>query len=463
MRHKDKNRLIVGLLLVLLGGLPARAQLTEADVLSDLTAMALERNLGASERASDVEANRAAFDASRLAWRPTLSLDARFTRAGGGRTIDLPLGDLLNPVYQSLGSLTGQPGAFPVLDNQSIGFLREQEQETRVRLVQPVYQPRLTAAIRARRAAAEVSELGFDAYRAELTRDVAVAYYTLRQAEQNVAVLAAARELVDENLRVAERRQDAGDALPADVLRARAETFAVAGEQAGATRDLDLARSFLNTLLDRPLGTRIPTAQPDVSTQADDASLEVQQAQAAARRAELDQLDAAVRASQASVALAQADLRPSVAVALDAGVQGRGYVPDDDGPFYLASVVASWTLWRGGAARAEVRQARARLDAARTRRQSAEQQIRLQVRQADDAVRAGRVQINAAEQRLTAAREAFRLTNRLVAEGAATQVQFLDARTALTQAELGLAAARYDLLIQRARLDFAAGTFSPDR
>ncbi len=432
-------------------------------MLSDLTQAALDRNLALAETQAGVRSDRAAFDAARLGFRPRLSLDARFTRAGGGRTIELPLGDLLNPVYDALGQLTGQPGAFPTLDNESIPFLRDQEQETKLRLVQPIYQPRLTAAIGARRAQVEASESELEAVRASVTRDVATAYFTYRRAEQGVAILQAARTLVDENLRVAERRLSAGDALRADVLRAQAETFAVAGDQAAAMRDLDLSRSALNVLLDRPLDTPIPEAEATAYVLPDDQSaLGERQALAVARRAELDQLSAAIRASESAVELARADLRPSVALALDAGVQGRGYVPDDDGPFYLASVVASWTLWGGGAERAETRQAQADLERVRVGRDRAEQQIRLQVQQASDAVRAERARLLATEQRVTAAREAFRLTNRLVAEGAASQVQFLDARSALTQAELASAAARYDLLSQLARLDFAIGAFSSD-
>ncbi len=358
MRHSDTRWLFV---IVLLGvATAARAQLSEADVLADLTQTALERNLSVAETEAGLRSDRAAFDAARLGFRPRMSLDARFTRAGGGRTIELPLGDLLNPVYGALGQVTGQPGAFPTLDNQWIPFLRDQEQETKLRLVQPIYQPRLTAAIGARRAQVEASESELEAVRASVTRDVATAYFAYRRAEQGVAILLAARTLVDENLRVAERRLSAGDALRADVLRAQAETFAVAGDQAAAMRDLDLSRSALNVLLDRPLDTPIPEAEATAYVLPDDQSALVErQALAVARRAELDQLSAAIRASESAVELARADLRPSVALALDAGVQGRGYVPDDDGPFYLASVVASWTLWGGGAERAETRQAQA--------------------------------------------------------------------------------------------------------
>jgi hypothetical protein len=39
--------------------------------------------------------------------------------AGGGRTVDFPVGDLLNPVYTTLNQLTGGNN-FPQVTNQSI-------------------------------------------------------------------------------------------------------------------------------------------------------------------------------------------------------------------------------------------------------------------------------------------------------------------------------------------------------
>ena len=63
------------------------------------------------------------------------SLDARYTRAEGGREIDVPLGTLLNPVYSTLNDLLaaqGQPAQFPQIADQTINFLREREQDTRL-------------------------------------------------------------------------------------------------------------------------------------------------------------------------------------------------------------------------------------------------------------------------------------------------------------------------------------------
>ena len=50
---------------------------------------------------------------------PNVSFGASYSKADGGRTIDLPLGDLLNPVYKSLNQLTGST-KFPNLQNKSV-------------------------------------------------------------------------------------------------------------------------------------------------------------------------------------------------------------------------------------------------------------------------------------------------------------------------------------------------------
>jgi outer membrane protein TolC len=74
-----------------------------------------------------------------------------------------------------------------------------------------------------------------------------------------------------------------------------------------------------------------------------------------------------------------------------------------------------------------------------------------------DGVRLAADSLQVALARGEAARAAFRIVSRKRDEGAATQVEFIDARTTLTNAELGLSWARYELLEQRAEYQFAAG------
>ena len=83
------------------------------------------------------------------------------------------MGDLLNPVYSSLNDLIGQ-GAFPTIDNQEIAFLREREQESRLRFTQPLFQPRIIHNYRLNKHLVEAQEATIDAYRLQLVKEIKV-------------------------------------------------------------------------------------------------------------------------------------------------------------------------------------------------------------------------------------------------------------------------------------------------
>jgi hypothetical protein len=115
-------------------------------VLDDALAANLELRAGTA----GVRQRVAALDRARARYLPVLDFDARYSVADGGRTIEFPVGDLLNPVYETLDDLlvqSGQPASFPRAKNQQINLLLPQEQNTRFVLAQPLYEPRLAPAV----------------------------------------------------------------------------------------------------------------------------------------------------------------------------------------------------------------------------------------------------------------------------------------------------------------------------
>jgi len=81
---------------------------------------------------------------------PKLEFNARYSRAFGGRTFEVPVGDLLNPVYQNLTLLNQQfdpaGGVFPdypILEDEVLSFLRNKEQDTHLRVTIPIFNPTL--------------------------------------------------------------------------------------------------------------------------------------------------------------------------------------------------------------------------------------------------------------------------------------------------------------------------------
>lgn len=103
-----------------------------------------------------------------------------------------------------------------------------------------------------------------------------------------------------------------------------------------------------------------------------------------------------------------------------------------------------------------MRSARALARSAATQRDVLAQQIQLEVQQALDRLDTAADSLATAEARSEAARAGFRIASRKRDEGMINQVEFIDARSTLTGAELNLNLTRFALLARQAELDYAA-------
>ncbi|HEX6048363.1 MAG TPA: TolC family protein, partial [Gemmatimonadaceae bacterium] len=92
----------------------------------------------------------------------------------------------------------------------------------------------------------------------------------------------------------------------------------------------------------------------------------------------------------------------------------------------------------------------------RTQREELSRRIELEVRQTYDAARVASQATRTASDRVTAARRAFELVARRREEGLASQVEFIDARTAYTRAELNEILTRYRYAMRWVALERAA-------
>ncbi|MBS0394767.1 MAG: TolC family protein, partial [Proteobacteria bacterium] len=163
-------------------------------VVARLVAEALEANLELDAAGAEASLRLAALDQARARYLPALDFNARYSAADGGRTIDFPVGDLLNPVYASLNQLSGQARFQPVA-NQRIDFLRPREQETKLTLTQPLYDARLGAARASSAAQAEAAREARAALAGRIDRDLRTAYYRWLEARARLGILEATLEL----------------------------------------------------------------------------------------------------------------------------------------------------------------------------------------------------------------------------------------------------------------------------
>ena len=476
---------------------PAPTAAPGPTALDEYVALALDSNLDVAQQRYVTEQAAARLTGSRRAYLPSLQFDARFSRAEGGRSFEIPTGDLMNPVYQALNGLltdTGQGAPFPTIENQRIDFLRDQEQETRFRMTQVLWNPAIGRDMDAGRYSLAAEEAGLDATRRRVARDVRIAYYTYVNAARSVAIYDAAVALVEENERAAGGLWEAALVTRDHLHRAAAERLEVVQQRNQARTDARLAAAYLNHLLDRA---------PSAEVQVDDRDLQLpeevvhrigQQASSGGRlgvvegssgrvglvgdanaeagvddwiatlvtvaieaRPELRQLGAAVQAANAGVAAVRASTLPSLALAVDAGIQGREYGIASDDRFVMGSLVLSWNVTNGGAERARARVARAERDRVEIQQAQALSAIRLEVESAARNAWVALENLAPSRERVLEAESAFRFVTRRQEEGLATGLEFLDARAALTRAQLTRSMTETEALIRLAELEFAVG------
>jgi outer membrane protein TolC len=150
---------------------------------------------------------------------------------------------------------------------------------------------------------------------------------------------------------------------------------------------------------------------------------------------------------------------PSLAVAVDYGYQGEKYRFGADDDYWMASAVLSWNLFNGFSDRARIQSAQLEVERLRARKEEIRGKIELELRDAVQRMAVNRKALAAARKGRTSARKSFDIVKAKYEQGMAPQIEFLDARTSHTAAELELILTRYDLHISRAELERAAAQF----
>jgi len=440
---------------ILLLALPAVAFADDAQLRSYIE-QALRDNPALAARHENVRASDYDLAEARAQQYPQLSFNARYTRAHGGRTIDIPTGAMLNPVYDTLNRMLeqqGQPPQFPNISDQSIALLREREQETKLSLSAPLVAPQLWAQVDARQALAGASRAQREGYARNLVRELKRAYYASVQAQALSGILEASERLLAENVRVAQALLDAGKATRDRVLRAEAERLAAAQQLDAARTRARQAQRLVNLLRgsepDAPLELPTPDtlelpAAPKVETRP---------------RPELRELDANLAASEASERAARAANWPTLGLAADYGIQGEEYRFNRDDDFDTISLVLRWDLWDSGARSAQRRRAAAQRAALSAEREDLQRRLTLALRAAEEDLATALRAVESSQAQLAAAEESFRIAERKRDAAALSQIEFLDAERAQREARMNLAIARCEALDRAAEYELATAGY----
>ncbi|HYW94572.1 MAG TPA: TolC family protein [Bacteroidales bacterium] len=451
------RKFLAGISLVFLGLFAGEVLPAQDTVLNNYIRIGLENNITLRRKYDSLDISLAALKASRGLFYPDISFNARYSVAEGGRMIDFPVGDLLNPVYQTLNQLT-QSQQFPTVSNMQFPFLRPTEQETKLRLVQPLVNTDIIYNAKIRQSYTGVVRADAGTYRRELVAQIKTAYYTYLKTLRLEEVLKSTAGILRENIRVNQSLYDNEKVTLDVVLRSEAELSDLQQRQAEAEKSRHTAAAWFNFLLNRDLSATIVVEEPRtvvVPVAIDQASED-----ALARREELVKIDGYTAMAGNNLRLRKSTRIPDLTAVIDYGFQGEDYSFTANDDYVMASLVLKWDIFKGLQNKRKISEAKIQYQLLEDQRQEAENMIRLEVINAWYALLASKKKIDAARAREDAAVRGFRLVDRKYKQGQSNLLEYMDARNNMTRAETGLVMARYDYFISYAGFERAAGLYS---
>ncbi|MCP4310492.1 MAG: TolC family protein [Bacteroidetes bacterium] len=453
-----KNIFLVAVLscLTFLTGTEIQAQ---NPILRAYIAEGLQSNQALKQKQLNYASNLSALKEARGLFFPDLSLNARYTVANGGRMIEFPVGDMLNPVYSTLNGLTGSE-MFPQIENQEFPFLRPKEHETKLTLVQPIFSSDVIHNHGIRKQYTEIARIDVDRYERELIREITKAYYDYQKAYNLVWLADTTLSLVNENLRVSQRLYENDKVTIDAVYRSESELSKVEVQRAQANNMLQASRAYFNFLLNHSLESPIElfTETPGpVVVSLDEASLLAIQ-----NRDELQQIKEYQVLNQRVTSMHRGSNIPGLFGVVDYGFQGEEYSFNGDDDFVMASLVMKWNLFQGTANHHKVQQSRIEGEKLTALYSETQQLIRLEVINHYYALQAAYESVQSARKQTQAARRAYELINRKYSEGQSSLLELIDARTSLTSAAANSIIAQGAYFSRQADFEYAMGATDPE-
>jgi outer membrane protein len=409
------------------------------DIPQQYITQALNNNLVLKEKNLSLQKSLVALKEARSLFLPTTWFEGQYTLAQGGRSIDLPVGDLLNPVYKSLNQLTGSNN-FPTISNVSEQLLPNNFYDVRLKTTMPLINPDLRINKEIKQQQTQLQQNEVDVYKRTLIKEVKLAYYNYLVAGNAVAVYRSALEIVNQNLRVHESLLKNGKGLPAYVSRAESEVKQVSTQLQNSLNEQQNAEAYFNFLLNQPLTDSIITE--DLQLNESHLPLLNNENNVTARE-ELKSLDIARSINQNVLKMNRSFRTPRLNAFLDLASQGYDFKVNNKSLFYLGGLQVQVPIFAGKRNIYKIEQSTIESEAIRVNAAQVKQQLELAAFVSHNAIVNAYNNYRASLKQNEASRNYFKLIDRGFKEGVNSFIEFLDARNQLTTSQLQVTINKY--------------------
>lgn len=429
----------------------------QSDILESYVQAGIGSNLTLKQQDADLRKAQESIRQAKSLFLPRLTFEANYTVAAGGRKIDFPIGDLLNPVYSTLNQIT-QTSQFPTLENQQIQFLPNNFHETKVSFAFPLYNSDLRYNRDIQQQLFQSKAAQKAAYEHELRYQITETYLQFLQAAEGEKIWLNTKTVLQELRRF-------NESLVKNNVATRDVTATADYELSKA--DLEIiklrkaqkdAKAYINFLINRDLNSEIKTDTLLLRATVPVYDPTALIAQSMEKRSEFTALRAGMQAAETDVRRNDANSKiPDFYIGGSLGFQGYGYKFNKEQAYALAQIGLTYDLFDGGQRKSKTQEARIESEKIHTQYQQVQQQVALQITMAWNDLESARNAHATTQVGLRAAEETFRIVQNKYRASQVLLIEFLEAQNRVTVARLQNVLAWSDVLLKDAALRQAAG------
>jgi len=307
--------------------------------------------------------------------------------------------------------------------------------------------------VRMAKADKQLRELGLRAVQNELIHQVTRGYYGVLQSQAFVAVQEESVKSLEENLRVATARLNAGSAVKTDVLNLEVKLAQTREDTIRAKNGVQLSIASLNTAIGSDLisfsGLPVP-AREEIREKPEDLDFSVIE-----NRPELKATHTMTGIKEQSYQKVSREYRPTMSAYGSYDFDSDDFSEIENS--YLMGVMAEWEFFDGYQRSSKAGVAKAEWQTAKNESIQARNDLRLDLHQAYLKAMDAWERLEVSEKSIESAEEALRITVELYKKGAADITVLLTAQVGLTAQKTRSVAAYYDYRTALSNYDRARG------
>ena len=175
----------------------------QSDILNNYVQEGLKNSQTLKQQNFQLQKSIYALSEAKTLFKPNINFNTTLSTAQGGRKIEIPIGDLVNPVYTTLNKLTSS-SSFPQIQNTSEQLVPKDFYDVRVKTTMPLINAELKYNQAIKQDQITMQQAEIQIYKRELVRDIKSAYINYLKATEAIKIYENTVKLLREAERVNE-------------------------------------------------------------------------------------------------------------------------------------------------------------------------------------------------------------------------------------------------------------------